>query len=149
MWILSFKSKHISLKIYKLSKTNSAKLIHFSLVLRDRKKNNNKYFAPQSPIDNCIHNSKVMFVLSVHWNLKQLLNLEIIEPNYVPSQKKPRRKLRKILSKIFHQQTVKVTKIHCIHFILRSNLNENMGSVKGPKSQLIWNPLYTNSWMLL
>ena len=71
-------------------------------------------FENQSPIANYIHNSKVMFVLSVHWNLKLLLNLEIIEPNYVPSQKKPRRKLRKIPSKIFHQQTVKVTKLHSI-----------------------------------
>ena len=44
--VLNYVKKHTSLKIYKLSKTNRANLIYFSLVLREREEKKTKYFAP-------------------------------------------------------------------------------------------------------
>ena len=40
------KLTHFSQKIYKLSKTNWAKLIHFSVILREQEEKTPKYFAP-------------------------------------------------------------------------------------------------------
>ena len=45
-WIMKLKSKHSSLKKY----TNWAKLIYFSLILREQEEKNPKYFAPSSSV---------------------------------------------------------------------------------------------------
>ena len=45
--MMKMKSKHTSLKIYKLSKTD----IFFSLFEGTRGEKNNKYFAPKTPAD--------------------------------------------------------------------------------------------------
>ena len=44
------KETYFPQKIYKLNKTNSAKLIYFSLVLMEREEKNTKYFTPRACI---------------------------------------------------------------------------------------------------